>query len=741
MADFIDELKRRKVFRVGASYLVVAWLLLQLTDLVFENLNAPDWVMQAIMLVLLLGFPVALVLAWAFEVQPDGVATDSAGSPANTRKFYALVGIAVLAAIGVYTWQKAGLQISEPAPPQSAAPSDQDESLLAIAVLPFESLSEDSEDQYFADGLADTLLHKLAQLQTLRVIARNSSFQFKGQNVDVREIGTELGVPTILEGTVQRQGDQVRVIAQLVSTADGSHWWSGTFDGSFDDIFDLQDRIAAAIATQLQITLSEQDRDRLYRDGTVVPAAYDALSRSRAIDLDFDAASFDPDDNQRLNLIREALALDPNYALAWARLSSYYNSLAFYDTDSSRFEEFVAESLEAARRAIEVDPGNAEGYVRLGFGHWRLQQRAQAEEAYRTALAIDPNQVDALAGLGLIVADRNPQEAYELFSRSQQIDPASVIVHRQLFFTLLAMGRFDEAVTQLRLGIDKAPDFFLLYKDLADAYSSGFGRYDEAAMAASELLRRDSSSPAAQLEMTKAWLAVDDTVRAENWLDELQRKQPEDIDVQRRSVELLLRQGNVEAAVEVAEAIPARGFAVLHRSSVLIELCMTLGDRDCAVENLLPMESFLENFQARGGDLPVGVEAVFELYRGWLSYPDTDSGIASLERAADLYSRFPLLDASSFSGEFRGYSRAEALTLLGRHDEAVAELQSTLELADGGFVAGGIDNLSPERSVILVQLNEHPGFERWAETLIARRSSMRQRMVELERDGAIVAAP
>jgi TolB-like protein len=255
MENFIEELKRRSVFRVGIAYLVVAWLVLQLTDLVFENMNAPDWVMQVIMLVIAVGFPIALVLAWAFELKADGVQRDSEdtpGSASNSRLFYAFVGIISVAAIGFFLWQqyRPALQPTD-SPTQtesSGASAPENESLLAIAVLPFESFTEDREDQYFADGLADTLLHKLSQLETLTVIARNSSFQYKGQNVDVRDVGENLGVPTVVEGSVQRQGDQIRVIAQLVSTEDGAHWWSGTFDGTYENIFDLQDEIAAAIA-------------------------------------------------------------------------------------------------------------------------------------------------------------------------------------------------------------------------------------------------------------------------------------------------------------------------------------------------------------------------------------------------------------------------------------------------------------------------------------------------------------
>lgn len=745
MANFVEELKRRSVFRVAIGYLVVAWLVLQLTDLVFENMNAPDWVMQAIMLALLAGLPVALVLAWAFELKADGLQRESeisSESPANNRLFYAVVGVISIAAIGLFLWQ----QTNAPAPVNDTAndtvsENPNNESLLAIAVLPFESFTEDREDEYFADGLADTLLHKLSQLETLTVIARNSSFQYKGQNVDVREVGKALGVPTVVEGSVQRQGEQIRVIAQLVSTEDGAHWWSGTFDGTFENVFELQDEIAAAITEQLQITLSDRDRERLYRNGTNIPEAYDALARARAIDVDLDSVDFDPDNNAQIKLLREAVELDPNYAQAWVGLADYYNEVVFLLNDNNRFDELVAKNVEAARKAIEVDPTEPRGFVSLGFGHWRLQEVAEAEDAFRKALAINPNEDGALAGLGLVLLRRNPEEAYLLFKRTQEIDPRNRIVYRQLYFALSNLGRMEDGIEQLRTGIQEAPDFFILYDDLARTHAQSFGQHDKAAKVVSDLLRRDADSRAGMNTLTDAWLAVDDVQRARAWNDKVLEADPNDTNARSNRINLLQKAGDIKAASAIANSLPSQGFARLSRSMHLLQLCMISDDRSCAIENLKDVEQFMIDFETRSDRTMPGYQAVLNYYRGRLRYPDDATVNLALEKAASAFRNFSLLSSGSFDVDSRRYYLAEILTMQGDKAAAVAELHRTLELADGGFISLAPGRRSPENSEILVELRDEPGYDDWLKELTSRRSAMRERMVEMEAAGEIVPAP
>ena len=751
MTSFIEELKRRHVIRVCLAYLVVAWLILQLTDLVFENMNAPDWVMQAIMLLLAIGFPVALILAWAFEMTPDGVQREdpdpaqAAQNTQNSRLFYTVVVLIAVGGVGLYMMQDQSDSMSatdvavETA--DSTADSTDDESLLAIAVLPFESFTEDREDQYFADGLADTLLHKLAQLETLTVIARNSSFQFKGQNVDVREIGEKLGVPTILEGSVQRQGNQIRVIAQLVSTKDGAHWWSGTFDGTFDNVFGLQDEIAAAITEQLQITLSDRDRERLFRNGTAVPAAYETLTRARAINTNFDEVGYEVDSDPKLALLREVVMIDPNYALGWTGLSHYYNELAFHGIDESRFDEFAAESKAAAERAIEVDPGEEDAYVAMGFANWRLSEVGEAEANYRKALSINPNNDGALSGLGLAVFRTDPEEAYRLFSRVQQIDPNSTIVYRQLFLALSTMGRLAEGIEKLEEGIRRDPDFFIFYSDLANAYSRSFGQHAKATRVMSDLLQRSPNSRTGLYAMAEYWYAVNDPARANAWLNLLLQNHPTETDGLYLKILLLQLAGDVDSAMAIANSLPRDGFGEFDRGISMTMLCMTKRDAACAVEAIDGMNVFYRAFRQRSGSELAEISYLLNVINGWADLPDTEAAISGLERAERGLSVLPVLYAGGRERISRAYLRAAALAILDRFEEAVAELNLTLGVADGGFVETDMFGLLPENSLLLEPLRAQPGYDDWLAKFTARRTAMRGEMIAMEAAGEIARAP
>jgi TolB-like protein/Tfp pilus assembly protein PilF len=736
MASFIDELKRRKVFRVGVTYLVVAWLLLQFTDLVFENLDAPGWIMRVIMLVLAIGFPLALILAWAFESTPEGMQRDEGVvSSANARWLYGMLGLALAIGLVVFVWRP------EPGD-ESAAPTEVvDESLLAIAVLPFESFSEDRQDQYFADGLADTLLHKLAELETLTVIARNSSFQFKGRNVDVREIGESLGVPTVVEGSVQRQGNQVRVIAQLVSTDDGAHWWSGTFDGTFDNIFDLQDQIATAITEQLQITLSDRDRERLYRKGTSVPEAYEALVRADAMDIRFDAVGYDVDSDPKLALLREVVELDPDYALGWATLSDYFNALAFRDVDEHRYDEFVAELRAAAEKAIAVDPDEVAGHVALGFAHFRLSELTRAEAAFRDALALNPDHSRAMAGLGLTILPRDPAEAYRLFTRVRKLDPTDAAVHRQLLFALLSMGRHEEGIAQLEAGIRRHPDFPLLYTDLAGVHATYALRYDLAAATVARFLERQPQSRTAALAMAEYWYAVDDIARTRSWLDMIPDDQGSGMDILSARSRLAVRAGDLEQARALAESMPTDGFQIAQQATTFIAICMQMEDRDCAARKFAEVSEFMDRMMANGIRPAALYLAQRDLVQGLVSYPDAATAERVLTQMEQTLATWPILMQGGRDLKTRRYLRATALALLGRHEEALAELDMIREIPDGGFFAYDMTNQPPERSLLFAPLRETPGFEDWFREFESRRSAMREKMIAMEAAGEIMAPP
>ena len=257
--SFINELKRRNVFRVGVAYVIVAWLLLQVADVVLNNIEAPDWVFQAVLLLVAFGFPFALIFAWAFELTPQGlkkekdiVPSDSVAHLTGRKLDFAIIGLLAIAVVFLVVDNYVLREDPAPLVSDQIEPAIQAEEK-SIAVLPFVNMSDDPGNEYFADGLSEELLNLLAKIPSLKVIGRTSSFAFKGKNEDLRLIGEALGVTTVLEGSVRKSGERVRVTAQLINVSDGSHIWSDTYDRTLDDIFAIQDDVAAAIIDALQI--------------------------------------------------------------------------------------------------------------------------------------------------------------------------------------------------------------------------------------------------------------------------------------------------------------------------------------------------------------------------------------------------------------------------------------------------------------------------------------------------------
>ena len=263
--SFFEELKRRNVVRVGVVYLIAAWLLAQVADLLLENFNAPDWVIQAILVVLIIGFPLALIFAWAFELTPEGLKKEKdvdrsqSITPVTGRKLDRAIIVILVIALSYFIWESRVQHQHSEAPEQQAVvePAPAEPSAKSIAVLPFVNMSSDPEQEYFSDGISEEILNSLAKIKELKVAGRTSSFAFKGQNQDLRQIGDTLGVEHILEGSVRKSGAQVRITAQLIQVDDGFHLWSETYDRELTDVFAIQDEIATAILKQLKAALLE----------------------------------------------------------------------------------------------------------------------------------------------------------------------------------------------------------------------------------------------------------------------------------------------------------------------------------------------------------------------------------------------------------------------------------------------------------------------------------------------------
>ncbi len=437
MASWLSEFRRRKVFKVGVAYLVVAWVLIQIADTVAPQLNLPEWAPRLITLIVLLGYPIALVLAWIFDLTPEGIKAEIGTN--KDKRIYVIAGVLAAAVIGWYAWD----------PPKPAINSTERPS---IAVLPFVNMSGDPENEYFSDGISEELLNVLARNPALRVAARTSSFAFKDQPMEVPEIARELNVDLVLEGSVRRQADQVRITAQLIDAESGFHLWSGTYDRHLKDIFATQDEITAAITSALELEIGAPPKsDRLARE--TEPAIYDTYLRARALFLIRRTAEL----RQAAKMLEEVIAADPQFAEAYARLGLIYAVLPFYTQDSRA--ELHTKARNAAEHALALDPGLAEAYGALGDVAIHSQQYDLADALLRRTIAESPSLVAGhhwLAENHLFKGEL--EDALNELEIVRQLDPRSRAGGILRAMTYLAMERPEDARATCASILDSAPE-------------------------------------------------------------------------------------------------------------------------------------------------------------------------------------------------------------------------------------------------------------------------------------------
>ena len=345
LQTWFAELRRRKVIRVAAVYLVAAWLLIQVADAVFEPIGLPAWSLKLVIVLAALGFPLACVLAWAFDVTPRGIERAETGTqPAPA------VAVGRANPSPPEPLQAAALAGAPAAAPAiAAAPSE------SVAILPFVDMSPERDQEYFCDGIAEEIINALCCMRNLRVASRTSSFQFKGHAADIREIGRTLGVGSVLEGSVRKAGNRVRITTQLVGTADGYHLWSESFDRDLGDVFALQAEIAQRMLKALKLSLDRRETAMLERGGTTNAEAYDLYLRGRS------HMRFGTNSRPAVELFRRALERDPRFAQAHAEIASAIAQRGMWRLNVTPAE--IDEAMEASRRALELEPLLPEAHV------------------------------------------------------------------------------------------------------------------------------------------------------------------------------------------------------------------------------------------------------------------------------------------------------------------------------------------------------------------------------------------
>ena len=452
MKEFFAELKRRNVYKVAVAYGVVAWLLIQIATQVFPFFEIPNWAVRLVVLLVVIGFPIALMIAWAFESTPEGIkrtaVADAAREHSRGKAWIYIVIVGAFLSIGVFFLGRYTAGNATPRHSEAATATPQK----SIAVLPLLNESGDPHDEYFSDGLSEELIAALAQINGLKVIGRSSSFRFKDRHEEPKAIGEKLGVSTLLEGTVRKQDDRVRIVAELINAADGIELWTRTFDRELKDIFAVQEEIARAVAESLKVTLLGS-QDRPAQRGA--PSNVEAHNAYLQGHFHFQRRNLE-DYRKAVGYFDQAIQLDPDYALACAERSE---AGTFIGDLTGQREPAWSKARSDAERAVAIAPALAEARAALGwvrfFVDWKFTEGLSELKRAKEFSPSNPTANDLLARVILYLgrldeAERQARHAVEL-------DPLSVIAQGNLARVLLFAGKLDEADAAARKAAELQP--------------------------------------------------------------------------------------------------------------------------------------------------------------------------------------------------------------------------------------------------------------------------------------------
>jgi adenylate cyclase len=473
--SIFNELNRRNVFKVGIAYVVVSWLVAQVLQLVFESFGTPDWVMKTVLVLLATGLPFALFFSWVFEMTPEGLKREhevdrsQSIAPQTGRKLNNTIFLVMALALVYFALDKFYISAELPVTPnepsttliagqtEARAPETIDRS---IAVLPFVDMSPEKNQEYFTDGLSEELLNLLAKIPELKVASRSSAFQFRDKGVDILDAAQQLNVAHVLEGSVRKDGNQLRITAQLIKASDGYHLWSETYDRELTSVFAIQDEIATAVVTALKLTLLGE-----------TPTARKTNPESYALYLQaryFDNLGGEDNLTKAATAYQAALAVDPEYAPALAGLSRVYQQQA--DVGYINAIEGMVLSRSMAERAISIDPLSAEAWSSLGRIRWTYDWDWEgAEEAERKALELEPGNVDVIslsARLSSTYGRRD--ETIELSRQAVGLDPLSLRPLATLGNALASAGNLAEAESVFSKILELNPRFPAVYINLGE---------------------------------------------------------------------------------------------------------------------------------------------------------------------------------------------------------------------------------------------------------------------------------
>ena len=727
MTSFLAELKRRNVLRVAAAYALVAWIIIEAGSVLLPTFGADEGTFQVYVIVVLAGFLVALISAWVFEITPDGVKLDkdvvrieSGDRPPQTFN-YAIIGLLIVALAVSITFNVTGIRVGS-----QSAEGTSTVMRRSIAVLPFASLSTNPENALFVDGMHDDLLNKLANLGSLKVISRTSVLEYRDTSKNLRQIGQELGVDTLLEGTVQRFGDDVRISVQLIDAETDEHLWASSYDRqlTMQNIFSIQSEISEAISGALQATLMPRAQERIESIPTEDIRAYSLYVSGR--------------DNlyeRRLETLQEAkgqfeqaIALDPDYAEAYVALAECY-LLLFINHTAIAQDEAYAQAQENLDQAMQLNSELADAYATQGLlktNVWSQSrignENAEAEAAFEYAIFLNPNHAQAYMWFAsLRDSEQRYDEAIGLYHKSMKLDPLARIPYSNLPTLYAQQGQNDVALKLWLDAIEIHPEWPTPFQYIAN-HLAGLGRVDEA-LAWNIAAQSLSTDPSLGGNIgVGIYVQLGDFEKAHEILESMPPEHP--LAPLNPGFRLLI-DGDYEGGHRFFSGLIERSAQLPpYMYNVAADVAILAGDYEAAREYILINSPIL----ARDSELEIDrftVRDVIKLAFIVLRSGDVAAGTEMLEAALPVVQSLPRL------GMFgQGIRDVQIYALLGRKEDALAALRAAV---DAGYRSSVVyDNWLLEFDPFIDTIREDDRFTAIVGELETLNAAMRARVTEAE---------
>jgi TolB-like protein/Tfp pilus assembly protein PilF len=652
MSSFFRELKQRKVYRVAVGYAVVAWLVVQISATIMPAYHAPEWILPLVITAVALGFPVALVLAWAFDIEGGAIkktpeSTVATLSGANRRRVWLLAAvgliISALAIGGYWLWHPWRKALSVLQPPPATMPAILEKS---VAVLPFENLSSNPDNAYFADGIQEEIRTRLARIADLKVISRNSTQRYQSKPGNLAEIAKQLRVAHILEGSVQKAADQVRVNVQLVNVQTDSQLWAETYDRKLNDIFSVESEIAKRIAESLQAKLTGREEQALAAKPTNNPEAYDTYLRGLA----FEARSNYSGDAllKAIGLYERAVQLDPNFAVAWARLSGA-NALLYFNRGDT-----TAARRDAAKVALEnaqkLQPNSPETLLFLGYyQYWVQRDYELAKSTFEQVSKMLPGNGEVLYALGAVTRREGLwDQSVAYWERGLALDPLNTALLIEVAWTYAALRQFPTALKLYDRALDILPNELSLMALKASIYQAQ-GNLQEAAKLLVQVNAQTNSDMAVRVKLAQLRLERNQT-------EAIQFVQP--------------RQARLRSASEFDKGVKQGGLALIQHLA---------GDTASAKAAAEEARNTLEPFEK---DQPDNAFVASALAVAYAILDEKSSALNEAQRA------ITLVPSSKDRLSGPGYEENLALieTIIGEKSRAISTLTRLLQTPYGNSI-------------------------------------------------------